>query len=142
MIGWIGQKKLRSVAMHVFFLAAFLILVGLGLLPAPAGAVDCAELRSSCVANCASVDNPARRQACANRCALTVCPAAPRTCRPGDQRVCQNSFSSCNGACEALTAIPSAAATADASVCARRCCTDFRMCLSLRNCDVSGVTCR
>jgi hypothetical protein len=145
MMGWIGQKTLRSVAMRVLLVSVSvaLALAFMALLsPQPANAVDCGQLRSSCAANCGNIANTARRQACANRCSLTVCPTTPPTCRPGDQTVCRNSFSSCNGTCDALTAIPSAAATADAAVCARSCCRDFRLCLSLRNCDVSGVACR
>jgi hypothetical protein len=145
MMGWIGQKTLRSVAMRVVlvFVSVALALACMAIVsPQPVSAVDCGALRGACVADCANVANPARRQACANRCSLTVCPTTPSTCRPGDQTVCRNSFSSCNGTCDALTAIPSAAATADAAVCARSCCRDFRLCLSLRHCDVSGVACR
>jgi hypothetical protein len=94
-------------------------------------AVDCGELRSACVANCANiVDNPARLQACANRCSIGVCPTIPSTCRAGDQTVCRNGFSSCNGACDALAAIPTAAAIVNASACSAKCCTNFKACLS------------
>lgn len=129
-------------AMRIVLLAASLILFLVALVPAPpAGAVDCGQLRSSCAANCANIANIARRQACATRCSLTVCPTTQSLCRPGDQTVCRNGFSSCNGPCDALAAIPSAAATVNASACARKCCTNFRQCLSLRSCDVSGLSC-
>jgi hypothetical protein len=144
MIGWIGQKTLRSVAMRVSFLvAASLTLLCLGLLVAPAHALDCGEMRSSCTAECARIiDNNARLQACANRCSLMVCPSIVQTCRAGDQTVCRNGFSSCSGACDALAAIPTAAAITNASACQARCCTNYKACLSQRSCDVSGLTCR
>jgi hypothetical protein len=129
-------------AMRIALLTLPLIFVGVTLFATPpAGAVDCGQLRSSCAANCANVANIARRQACATRCSLTVCPTIPSLCRPGDQTVCRNGFSSCNGACDALAAIPSAAATANATACVRKCCSNFRQCLSLRSCDVSGISC-
>jgi hypothetical protein len=110
--------------------------------PPAAQAVDCGAIRSACIADCSSiVGNPARLRACTTRCSLAVCPTASPLCRPGDQTICRNGFSSCNGACNALAAIPSAAATANASACALRCCSDFRACLSARSCDVSGIVC-
>jgi hypothetical protein len=145
MIGWIGQKTLRSVAMRVASLVAVsLSLICLALLRVPpALAVDCGELRSSCTAQCARIiDNNARLQACTNRCSLMVCPDIVQTCRAGDQTVCNNGFSSCNGACDALAAIPTAAALTNADACRSRCCTNFRACLSQRSCDVSGIVCR
>jgi hypothetical protein len=123
--------------------AALLALFGTALLPAPAAAVDCGSLRSSCTAECGRIiDNPARLQACVNRCSLMVCPGRLQVCRPGDQTVCRNGFSSCNGACDALAAIPTAAALTNAAACASRCCTNFKACLSARSCDVSSIVCR
>lgn len=141
----IERDKLRSVAMRILLLAAasLMLLSTTLLIGSSAKAVDCGELRSACVANCASiVDNPARLQACANRCSIGVCPTIPSTCRAGDQTVCRNGFSSCNGACDALAAIPTAAAIVNASACSAKCCTNFKACLSQRSCDVSGVVCR
>ena len=75
------------------------------------GPVNCAAVRSSCVAACNNRETTqAGIQACSNRCSIQFCRDTVIECRPGDQRVCNDDFSSCNGGCDALAAIPSAAA--------------------------------
>lgn len=130
--------------MRILLIALSLLLSATVLLaPGEARAVDCGEARGACVANCGKIiGNPARLQACVNRCSIGVCPVLPQACRPGDQTVCNTGFSSCQGACDALAAIPSAAATVNATACASRCCSNFKACLSQRSCDVSGLVCR
>ena len=107
------------------------------------GLADCAAVRSSCIAACSAREtNQARSQACANRCSIQFCTDTPIACRPGDQTVCSDGFTSCNGGCDALAAIPTAAAIQNQTACASRCCTQFKICLGQRACDTSGITCR
>jgi hypothetical protein len=104
---------------------------------------NCATIRSSCIAACNEREtSQARFQACANRCSIQFCPDTLLVCRPGDQSVCTNGFNSCNNGCDALAAIPSAAAIQNQTACSSRCCSQFKVCLSQRNCDVAGITCQ
>jgi hypothetical protein len=123
-----------------FLLAAVSLPV---LFNAPSRAVDCATVRSSCVEQCArGVTSASRLQACVNRCSVASCTDVPSVCRPGDQNVCQDDFRSCTGSCEALAALPSAAATQTIELCARRCCNNLRLCLNQRQCNTTGFSCR
>ena len=128
----------------LLFAAACLILLAATLAWEPAFAQsNCAAIRSSCVDACIDRETgEARRQACINRCGIQFCPDTLLVCRPGDQSVCSNGFNSCNNGCDALAAIPSAAAIQNQTACSSRCCTQFKVCLSQRNCDVAGITCQ
>jgi hypothetical protein len=123
--------------------AACLILFATGVVWSPHRALaDCAAVRSSCVAACQDREtDQARFQACANRCSVQFCQDTPIECRPGDQTVCNNGFRSCNNGCDALAAIPTAAAIQNQTACASRCCSQFKVCLLQRNCDVARITC-
>ena len=104
---------------------------------------NCAAQRSACLAACNDREtSQARFQACANRCAIQFCQDIPIACRPGDQSVCTNGFNSCNNGCDALAAIPSAAAIQNQTACSSRCCSQLKVCLGQRSCDVSGITCQ
>jgi hypothetical protein len=108
----------------------------------PDGLADCAAVRSSCVAACRDREtDQARFQACSDRCSIQFCQDVPISCRAGDQTVCNNGFQSCNNGCDALAAIPTAAAIQNQTACATRCCNQFKVCLSQRNCDVARITC-
>jgi hypothetical protein len=103
-------------------------------------AVNCAAVRSSCVAACNNRETTqAGIQACSNRCSIQFCRDTVIECRPGDQRVCNDDFSSCNGGCDALAAIPSAAAIQNQTACSSRCCRQFKVCLGHRACDTSTI---
>jgi len=60
-------------------------------------------------------------------------------CGAGSQsvRVCNDDFRSCNSVCTA-NALD---ASADIAGCGLRCCTLFKACLSIRQCNVSGINC-
>lgn len=104
---------------------------------------NCATQRSACVAACNDREtSQARFQACTNRCSIQACQDIPIACRPGDQSVCNNGFKSCNNGCDALAAIPSAAAIQNQTACSNRCCNQLKVCLAQRSCDVSNITCR
>jgi hypothetical protein len=126
------------------FTAACFFVVAIGFSAGPAQAqTGCAAIRSSCVAACNDREtDQARFQACANRCSIQFCQDTSIECRPGDQTVCNNGFRSCNNGCDALAAIPTAAAIQNQTACASRCCSQFKVCLSQRACDVSGITCQ
>ena len=63
--------------------------------PAEGLAVNCAAVRSSCVAACNNRETTqAGIQACSNRCSIQFCRDTVIECRPGDQRVCNDDFSS------------------------------------------------
>jgi hypothetical protein len=128
----------------ILLAAACIMLFTAAMVGGPGAArADCAAIQSACFDHCRSSEtNAGRVSACANRCSITFCQDIPTTCRPGDQRVCNDDFRSCNGACAALAAIPSAAATANATACSSRCCTGFKACLNQRSCDTSGLDCR
>lgn len=111
--------------------------------PAEGLAVNCAAVRSSCVAACNNRETTqAGIQACSNRCSIQFCRDTVIECRPGDQRVCNDDFSSCNGGCDALAAIPSAAAIQNQTACSSRCCRQFKVCLGQRACDTSTIDCQ
>ena len=97
---------------------------------------NCAAQRSAC-----ETSKP-RFQACANRCSIQFCQDIPIACRPGDQSVCNNGFNSCNNGCDALAAIPSAAAIQNQTACSNRWCNQLKVCLSERFCEVSNITCQ
>jgi hypothetical protein len=122
----------------VFLAAASLLLLGLSLSPQPAYA-DCAAVRAACIDHCRGEVDATRAQACANRCSIAFCQDVPTTCRPGDQRVCNDGFRSCNGVCDALASIPTAAAAVNANACANKCCSQFKACLNQRSCDTSSI---
>ena len=99
--------------------------------------------RSCCVAACNNRETTqAGIQACSNRCSIQFCRDTVIECRPGDQRVCNDDFSSCNGGCDALAAIPSAAAIQNQTACSSRCCRQFKVCLGQRACDTSTIDCQ
>jgi len=60
-------------------------------------------------------------------------------CGAGSQsvRVCNDDFRSCNSVCTATALDPSA----DIAGCGLRCCSQFKACLSIRQCDVSSINC-
>ena len=60
-------------------------------------------------------------------------------CGAGSQsvRVCNDDFRSCNSVCTANAFD----ASADIAGCGLRCCTQFRACLNIRQCDVSSINC-
>ena len=99
----------------------------LGWAPASAQS-NCAAQRSACVAACNDRDTSQQD--------------IPIACRPGDQSICNNGFNSCNNGCDALAAIPSAAAIQNQAACSNRCCNQLKVCLSQRSCDVSNITCQ
>lgn len=102
---------------------------------------DCAATRSACIDHCVgSNTNSSRQSACVNRCVIAFCQDTPSVCRPTDQTVCNTSFRSCNGACDAASLIPSAIAQTQIS-CNRACCVQFKSCLALRSCEVSAIAC-
>ena len=84
----------------------------------------------------------ARVKACINRCQVAPCQPTPLTARLCDataQSICNNGFRSCNTACVPSTATTTAIIQSQAS-CATFCCTQFKVCLSLRQCDISTIT--
>jgi hypothetical protein len=90
-----------------------------------------------------SSGNPrARVQACINRCKIAPCQPTPLTARLCDataQSICNNGFRACNDACVPSTATTTAQIQSQAS-CATFCCTQFKQCLSQRQCDISTIT--
>jgi hypothetical protein len=60
-------------------------------------------------------------------------------CSAGSQsvRVCNDDFRSCGSVCTATALDP----TADIAGCGLRCCSQFKACLSIRQCNVSGINC-
>jgi hypothetical protein len=63
----------------------------------------------------------------------------PSLCSGGAEglRVCNSDFQSCSSICAASVFDPNA----DTSACSARCCTSFLSCLSIRQCDTSGINC-
>jgi hypothetical protein len=102
---------------------------------------DCAAIRGACIDHCRNETDSSRISACVTRCSIAFCRDTPATCRPGDQAVCNDDFRSCNGACAAAAAIPSAI-TQDAAICATNCCNRFKACLNQRFCDTSSINCQ
>jgi hypothetical protein len=106
-------------------------------------AINCAAVRSACVAACNNREtSQAGFQACSNRCSIQSCRDTVIECRAGDQTVCNNGFRSCNNGCDALASIPTAAAIQNQTACQSRCCTQFKVCLVQRGCDVGTIACR
>jgi hypothetical protein len=137
-----GLFRVKAMRALWFAAASVLLAVAFVVWGPDAALSDCAATRSACVEHCANTEtNPSRLSACANRCRTTFCQDLPFTCRPGDQRVCNDDSRSCSNACAALAAIPSAL-TQDASLCTRRCCVSFKACLNQRGCDTTGIDCR
>ena len=106
----IGQPRVpkRGTMRSLLLAATCLILFATAVAwrPAEGLAVNCAAVRSSCVAACNNRETTqAGIQACSNRCSIQFCRDTVIECRPGDQRVCNDDFSSCNGGCDALAAI-------------------------------------
>lgn len=102
---------------------------------------DCAAVRAACIDHCRNETNASRINTCVSRCSIAFCQDTPATCRPGDQSVCTDDFRSCNGACAAAAAIPSAVAQ-DSALCGTGCCNRFKACLNQRFCDTSSIDCR
>jgi hypothetical protein len=139
------MKRTEAGTMRTLHIAAAcltLFAIALALRPTTALA-DCAAVRSSCIDHCRdSKSDQSRFQACANRCSTAFCQDIPIACRPGDQRVCSDGFTSCTGGCDALAAIPTAAAIQNQTACQSRCCTQFKVCLRQRDCAVGRITCQ
>jgi hypothetical protein len=106
-------------------------------------ALNCTAVRVACIEACNNRETTqAGFQACSNRCSIQTCRDTVIQCRPGDQTICNNGFQSCNNGCDALAAIPTAAALQNQTACQSRCCTQFKNCLNQRACDVSTITCQ
>ena len=120
----------------------------------PAMAQDCLALGRACVAQClggaGSTANlnpvtavlPDRIKACINRCQIAPCQPTPLTARLCDataQSICSRGFQSCTNACTPSTAANQAIIQSQAS-CTTFCCTQFKQCLSQRQCDISTIT--
>lgn len=121
---------------------------------APAMAQDCRAIRRACVAHClggagstgdlnaVTTVLPERVKACVNRCSIAPCqqtPLSARLCDATAQALCSRSFRSCTDACTPSTAATQAIIQSQAS-CATFCCTNFKQCLSNRQCDISTIT--
>lgn len=126
----------------VLVAAASILSIALACAPRPALAVDCSEVRASCLDHCRTEVDATRARACANRCSVAFCQDTSRFCRPGDQKVCTDGFRSCNTTCAALASIPTAAAAVGADACVTKCCSQFKACLNQRSCDTSTLNCR
>src|SRR5262249_47059728 len=118
---------------------------------APAVAQDCAAIQTACIDQCfgitgqlppsgvaqqnLAVNNvPGRAKACINRCRIAPCGQTPLTAR-----LCNNGFRACNDACVPSTATTAAGIQSQAS-CGTTCCTQFKNCLFVRQCDISTIT--
>src|SRR6476660_859582 len=121
---------------------------------APAMAQDCRAIQAACINECLGTQgsigqlNPVtgiergRVQACINRCFITPCVQTPLTSRLCDataQSICNNGFRACNDACVPSTATTQAAIESQAA-CGTFCCTQFKRCLTSRQCDISTIT--
>src|SRR5215813_7830106 len=138
--------------MRTFVLAAASIVI-FGM--APAVAQDCAAIQTACIDQCFGITGqlapsgvaqqsfavgnvPARAKACINRCRVAPCGQTPLTARLCDataQSICNNSFRACNDACVPSTATTAAAIESQAA-CGTFCCTQFKRCLTSRQCDI------
>src|SRR5262245_3144977 len=120
---------------------------------APAMAQDCTAIRRACVAHCLGGQGstgdlnpvttflPERVKACVGRCSIAPCqqtPLSARLCDASAQALCSRSFRSCTDACTFSTAATQAIIQTQAS-CATFCCTNFKQCLSNRQCDISTI---
>jgi len=121
---------------------------------APSMAQDCAAIQAACIDQCrgtaGSIGQPplvfgtqaARVQACINRCFISPCQQTPLTSRLCDataQSICNNGFRACSDACVPSTATTQAAIESQAA-CGTFCCTQFKRCLTSRQCDISTIT--
>src|SRR6476646_6980078 len=121
---------------------------------APAIAQDCAAIQAACIDQCQGTAGSigqaplvfgtqrARVQACINRCQIAPCQPTPLTARLCDataQSICNNGFRACNDACVPSTATTQAAIESQAA-CGTFCCTQFKRCLTSRQCDISTIT--
>jgi len=126
---------------------------------APAVAQNCAAIQTACINQCLGTSGakspaaaareaiatgavPGRVKACINRCSIAPCGQPPLTARLCDataQSICTNSFRACNDACVPSTATTQAGITSQAS-CGTFCCTQFKRCLTSRQCDISTIT--
>jgi hypothetical protein len=63
----------------------------------------------------------------------------PSICGAGGEgvRVCNSDFQSCSSICAASVFDPNA----DTSACTARCCSNLVSCLSIRQCNTSGINC-
>ena len=139
------KQPKRGIMRSLLLAAACLIAFAIALAwnPGEGLAVNCSAVRSACLAACNNRETTrAEFQACSNRCSLQFCRDTVIECRPGDQTVCDNGFRSCNNGCDALAAIPTAAAIQNQTACQSRCCTQFKNCLNQRGCDVRTITCQ
>jgi hypothetical protein len=137
--------------MRAFVLATVCIVI---FAPAPSIAQDCAAIQAACIDQCQGSGgttgqlNPVigaqtgRLQACINRCLLSPCQQTPLTARLCDataQSICNNGFRACNDACVPSTATTAAGIQSQAA-CGTSCCTQFKNCLLVRQCDISSIT--
>jgi len=138
-----------SDTMRTIILATILVF-----LAAPAMSQDCAAIQAACVDQCrgsggtTGQQNPVtgaltgRVQACINRCSISSCqqtPLSARLCDATGQSICNKTFRSCTDACTPSSAATAAIIQSQAS-CATFCCTQFKVCLTQRQCDISTVT--
>ncbi len=132
--------------MRLFLLAAACIILFVTAIvggPDDGLALDCAAVRSACVAACNERESTqAEFRACSNRCSIQTCRDTVIQCRPGDQTLCNNGFKSCNNGCDALATIATAAAIQNQAACSSRCCRQFKVCLTQRACDVRTINCQ
>ena len=137
--------------MRTFVLATACIVI---FATAPSLAQDCAAIQAACIDQCRGTAGSigqaplvfgtqrARVQACINRCLISPCQQTPLTSRLCDataQSICNNGFRSCNDACVPSTATTQAAIESQAA-CGTFCCTQFKRCLTSRQCDISTIT--
>jgi hypothetical protein len=122
---------------------------------APAMAVDCAAIQAACLDHCRTIARTpqqniivgtAQEKNCENRCSIASCqqtPLAARLCDATAQSICNNSFTSCTGACITSVATTAAIIQSQAS-CTTACCTARKVCLAQRQCaigDITAITC-
>jgi hypothetical protein len=112
-----GVTQLRDLLRIALWTACMMLLAAM-----PTLAQDCRAIRRACVSHCISGTGstgdlnpvtavlPSRVKACITRCSIAPCeetPLAARLCDATAQRICDNGFRGCSGAC-----IPSTATTA------------------------------
>ena len=124
------------------------------LVATPTIAQDCRAIQRACVASCIGGSGatgdlnqvmrvvPERLKACITRCSIAPCdqtPLAARLCDATSQSICNNGFQACGDAC-----VPSTAATAaeveGQAACSTFCCSQFKACLSQRQCNLPTIT--
>ena len=124
------------------------------LVATPTIAQDCRAIQRACVASCIGGSGatgdlnqvmrvvPERVKACITRCSIAPCdqtPLAARLCDATSQRICNSGFQACGDAC-----VPSTAATAaeveGQAACSTFCCSQFKACLSQRQCNLPTIT--